>query len=162
MVKCTPLPQPHLNEFCRVSLMHGKCATYLQLENKGWSSGITGTPVSSWTATYCWPTGKLKIFSISRMCSRLLPKFNELFSGHNLPIPQISWKSTYKFLSCPADREKWWSKQNPAKSGTGKYKLNQVCFWSLFQLTMDHQRSAKMNFAAYCNLDLSQARTVCC
>ena len=99
MVKCTPLPQPHLNEFCTVSLMHGKCATYLQLENKGWSSGVTGTPVSSWTATYCWPTGKLTIFRICRMRYRLLPKFNELFSGHNLPISQISNPLVFE-LSC--------------------------------------------------------------
>lgn len=41
------IPPPHRIEFGEVSLMHGKCVTYLQLENESETSDVTGNFVAS-------------------------------------------------------------------------------------------------------------------
>ena len=41
------IPPPHHIEFGGVSLMHGKCVTYSQLENESETSDVTGNFVAS-------------------------------------------------------------------------------------------------------------------
>ena len=55
--------------------MHSECVTYLQLEIESESSRLAGNSVASPVVTHCSPTEKLAILlTISRMCSRSLPK----------------------------------------------------------------------------------------
>ena len=54
---------------------------------------------------YRWPTGKLAISRMRRICSMSLQKSTNSSLALNLPNPQISWQSTRTILSYPVNKQ---------------------------------------------------------
>jgi len=94
--------------------MHWKCITYLHLESKSESSGLTGNFVASWIVVCCWLTCKRTIILICRIRSGSLPKFSQFFTDHLIHIVAFFLKihsdsvdSIQIMHACECDIQMW-------------------------------------------------------